>query len=364
MRRAAPWLLVGFAVVVVALLGGRGHHGGAPLDPRSTEPAGAKAVVLLARQLGARTTITSEAPGPGTTTALVLRDQLAGSQRAGVERWVAAGGTLVVADPLSSFAPSLERRPRSLFDPSSEGASPSRPRCSLPLLARVGRIESPDALPFRPPPGSVGCFPRGRGFVLVARPVGDGTVIAIGGAGLFANANLDEADNSVLAASVLGARPGAAITVLVPGRLGGGDKKLLDLVSARVKDGLWQLVIAFGVVVLWRSRRLGPPVLEPLPVDIPGSELVVAVGHLLEEAKRRDQAAAMLRSHLRRAVADRLGLAADAPVEAMAAAVGSRTAVPAERAEAVLRPDPVPTDADLVALSRAVERIRKEISHA
>src|SRR5206468_2342669 len=97
--------------------------------------------------------------------------------------------------------------------------------------------------PFRVPDGAVGCFPTGRGFGLVARSEGAGAIVAIGGAGLFTNASLGQADNAVLAASVIGARPGATISFLVPGRAGGGDKKLLDLVSRRVKDGLWQLVI-------------------------------------------------------------------------------------------------------------------------
>jgi hypothetical protein len=175
---------------------------------------------------------------------------------------------------------------------------------------------------------------------------------------------LAKADNSVLAVSALGAREGATVAVMQPAAVGGGDKTLRQLVSRRVKDAMWELLVAFGIVVIWRARRLGRPILEPQLVDVPGSELVVAVGNLLQQAQRRDQAAGMLRRHLRRTLGDRLGLAPDAPAEAIASAVGARTNLPPERVAAALSTTPLTSDAELVALARAVEHIRKEIIHA
>ena len=362
-RRLGSWPVVVIAVILLAWIGGRGHRGGEPLDPRSTEPLGTKALVVLLREEGASVRITSSALGPDTTSALLLRDQLSKTQRAGIRQWVRAGATLVVADPLSEFVPPLERTAASIFsDPNADTAL--RPRCSLALFDRVTRLDSPAAVPYRTPAGAIGCFPRGKGYVVVAAPVGRGTIISIGGAGPFINSKLASADNSVLAVSALGAREGARIAVLRPAAVGGGDKTLRQLISRRVKDAMWQLLIAFGLVVAWRARRLGRPVLEPQLVDVPGSELVVAVGNLLAQAQRRDQAAGMLRRHLRRTLGDRLGLPSDAPPEAIAAAVGGRTSVPPERVAAVLSNAPLASDADLVALARAVEHIRKEITHA
>ena len=61
---------------------------------------------------------------------------------------------------------------------------------------------------------------------------------------------------------------------------------------------LAQLLIAFVVFALWRGRRLGRPVAEVQPVEIAGSELVVAVGNLLQKAGRPEIAAERLRSDL------------------------------------------------------------------
>ena len=61
--------------------------------------------------------------------------------------------------------------------------------------------------------------------------------------------------------------------------------------SEGVRLGLCQLVVP-ACSTRWRSRRLGRIVVEPLPVTIAGSELVSAIGNLLE---RQDAAhAAML----------------------------------------------------------------------
>ena len=62
---------------------------------------------------------------------------------------------------------------------------------------------------------------------------------------------------------------------------------------------------------LWKGRRLGRPVAETQPVQIAGSELVVAVGNLMQKAGRPEAAASQLRDDLRRDLTSRLGLAAE-----------------------------------------------------
>ena len=90
-----------------------------------------------------------------------------------------------------------------------------------------------------------------------------------------------------------------------------------------VRLALWQLVVAFVLLALWRARRLGRPVAEPQPVQLPGAELVVAVGNLLQRAKGRGQAAGLLTDDLRRSLAERLGLPPSAPADQVADAVAA-----------------------------------------
>ncbi len=121
--------------------------------------------------------------------------------------------------------------------------------------------------------------------------------------------------------------------------------------------------MAFGVLVLWRSRRLGRPVLEPQPVQLAGSELVVAVGELLQRAKGREQAASVLRDDLRRWLAERLGLppATSAEVVAEAASASGSSDLTADEVLAVLA-GARPADEDgLVALAHSVESVRDRV---
>ncbi len=364
-RRAAPFVALALAVVVLGLVARSGRTEGDPLDPRSTDPLGARGLVLLLERFGADVRIAGGVP-PAGSTAVLLQDRLNEQETERLESWVADGGTLVVADSLSSLAPALNRVNTRLFDPDApDDDALLSTECGLAALSEVGEIAAEGAAPYRVPPGAIGCFPVAGGSFLVARAEGAGIVVALGGAGPFVNRQLDEADNAVLAVSLLAAgdEPGV-VTFVEPSIAGTGARELSDLVSRRIKDGLWQLLVAFGLFALWRARRLGQPVLEPQPVQIAGSELVVAVGNLLQQGRRRDSAAAMLQLSLRRTLSERLGVAVDAPPASFAAAAAARAGVDPTLVEAALQPGAPADDAALVALARTVESLRTEVAHA
>ena len=360
MRRALPWLALLLAVTVVAVLTVRRDDDGTPLDPDSTGPLGAKALVVLLREMGAEVEVTDEAPAEDATTAVLLGDYLDEERRDEMVDWVRAGGTLLVADPTSELSPPVARQQGVFsFDPEAE-VDPDD--CDEAALRTVRRLSAEDMAPLQRPAGAPGCLRQGDGFLVVVRAEGDGTIVSVGGAAPFLNTKLDEDDNSVLATTVLAPDPArAVVSFLDRGAVGGGDRSLLDLVDRRVKDGLWQLAIAFGVLVLWKVRRFGRPVLEPQPVELPGNELVAAVGNLLQRAHRRDQAAEMLRSDLRRTLAERLGLPFDAPVDAVASAAAARSDVSDDDVKAALDPRVLSDDRELVDLARRVHDIRREV---
>ena len=363
-RSIVFWAALAAVLGVVALATAPRREDGPPLDPRSTGDLGTRALVLLLRDLGARVDLADTVPGAAHETALLLADDLDDARAREVRSWVRAGGTLVVADPRSELIPSVpERAARpGLFDTTADDLL-SRD-CDLPALRDVARVDPSGGVLFPPAPGAVGCFRRGDASFLVSVPLGGGTIVALGGPGALVNHVIGRADNAVLAAALLAPRAGTTVAFLRPPPPGGGRRTLVDLVSARVKGGLWQLVVAFGVLALWRSRRLGRPVAERQPVELAGSELVVAVGNLLQAAKRRDHAAELLRRDLRVHLTRGLALRPDAPPETIAAAASARTGLDEARLRAALGDDAVGDEAALVAYAQDVDVIRQEVTHA
>jgi hypothetical protein len=361
-RRALPWVALVLGLLLVAVVGGRRAEEGNPLDPDSPAPLGTKGIVEVLRELGATVTVSADPPGSGAATALLLSDDLTPQRRDGLLAWVRRGGTLVVADPSSGVtaARPVGTTRIGLLE------APLERRCDVAALRDAGEVSAPGGLVFEVPRGGGvrGCFPRGDGAWLLVQPLGDGNVVRLGGASAVVNQELGEADNAVLLTSLLAPSPGAGavVWVLRPPLPGGGDASLGDLVAPRVRLALWQLAVAFVVLALWRARRLGRPVAEPQPVQVPGSELVVAVGNLLQRARGRGQAAGLLGDDLRRSLAERLGLPPSTPADQVADAAARRTGVQRERVLRALAP-PTPRDeAELVALSQAVDAVRREVT--
>jgi uncharacterized protein DUF4350 len=360
-RRALPWVALALGVLlVVAVVGGRRGEQGNPLDPDSAAPLGTKGLVEVLRELRARVTVSGELPGHGTGTALLLSDDLTPERREGVLGWVRQGGTLVVADPGSAVTPvePVGDTRIGLLDAQIER------RCDLAALGHVERVAAPGGVVFEVPAGggTRACFPRNDGAWLLVQPVGAGNVVRLGGASVLVNAELGEADNAVLLASLLAPSPGTAVQVLRPPLPGGGAAGLGDLVAPRVRLALWQLAVAFVLLALWRARRLGRPVVEPQPVQIPGAELVVAVGNLLQRARGRGQATGLLTDDLRRSLAERLGLPPSTPADQVADAAAQRTGIPRDRVLRALTPTTPRDEAELVALSQAVDTVRREVT--
>ena len=357
LHKALPWLAVALlaAAVVAAGLAGSGRRDGPPLDPRSTAPDGTKGLVELLRALGAEVEVGSGPPTAATDTVLLLEDTL--DEPAGDEllAWVRQGGVLVVADPSSTLT---DLRPGAYV--SSFGIVPVRPGCDYPLAAGVRQVRLSGDQLFEVPPGAVGCFRQDGAAWLVAQDLEQGHLVRVGGPGFLVNSRLGEADNAVLAANLLAPRRGSRVLVLLPPPPGGGDRSLFSLIAPQVWLALLQLALAFLALALWRGRRLGQPVLEPQPVQIPGSEIVLAVGNLLHRARSPGQAGTVLAEDLRRTLAERLGLPASVPVERLADAAAERTGVPRERLLSVLGGTPR-SEAELATYAQTIESIRREV---
>lgn len=352
MNRRGLWIIAILLVVVAtAYFGSSRQNPGPALDPDSTSPDGARALVALVGRLGGDIQVIEGVPQRDVDVALVLEDRLPRAQADDLERWVERGGTLVIADPSSLLTPRV----------GGGAVDEVAGSCSIAGLEDVETLDVGISRGYVVTEGADACFDTGDGEAFVVRRVsGEGTVVSLGGPDVFTNALLDEVDNAVLAGALLSG-DGRRAAFVRPVLAGGGDRGLVDLIETPARAAMAQLLVVFLVVVVWRSRRLGRPVTEPQPVGIQGSELTNAVGRLLRNNRRPDRAAAILRDHARRDLSAVLGLPLDAPADVVESTITARTGLePSEVTRAVSAP--VDSDDALVDVAHLLARIREELS--
>lgn len=363
-RRAGPLVLI-VALLLIAILTRPAERGTLPLDPASTDAAGTKALTLILSEVGADVEVLSSAPTQDFDTLLVLVDNLDTETADAVNRHAEEGGVLVVADGGGDLTPELR-----LGRPGGIGlgdlALPRR--CDLPALRDAEEVDVGLAPMFRVPEGATGCYRDGRLAWLVLQEGETGTVVATGSPDWLTNRGIRAADNAQLAVALLAPRPGTRVGILRPDFApvnadGGstGPETLSDLIPQSVKLAIAQLGVAFALVVLWRARRLGKPVREPQPVRLPGSDLVVAVGHLLHRTGARGRAADLLRGDLLAVLSRRFGSATGGDPRGLAQAVAAHTGGQPSDVLDVLDGPVLATDEDLVHLARRTESLRSAV---
>lgn len=356
------WIVLVAVLVFVALVAGAPRNKGRDLDPDGTGPSGLKALRELATSFGARVEVTSNM-APDADVMFMAQDIVPDADIPTVEDWVSRGGVLVVTDPSSPFAPAGSNA-SGLLAGSIDDTIP-RGECDVRALAAVDRLATGGGgVRYQVSSGSESCFGAdGRAFVVVTSE-GSGAIVAIGGPGPFVNRYLGDQDNAALAVSLLAPRPGTRVAMLVPGAGAVADRRsLTDALSPGVRLALLQLFVAFGVYAWFRGRRLGQPIVEAQPVQIEGSELVSAVGALMQQTRDPTRAAALMRADLRRRLVARLGLASDVEPRVMAEVAAARTGVDPERIRVAVEDSFVTSDAELLTLAQYIDSIRKEILH-
>lgn len=329
-------LVVALVVVAVAVTGDINR---APLDPRSVGPDGARALVEVAERAGAEVEIGIEIPDADVEVAVLLADTYGVAGRRDLTEWVRRGGRLVVTDPVSPITPP----PGFGLAGSGDGVG----ACAEPALAAIDRITGFESAYAERDADDTRCF--GGGVVISG--LGDGVIVSIGGPGPLLNENLAAADNAALAVALLAPRSGTAVAFLEPRLAVDAGENLEDLVGDPVWLLLIQLGVGFVVIALWKARRIGRPVAEPVPVEIAGSELAAARGRLLAGLRNPAAAAAELRTEARRNLTRALGMGADGDVAVVANRTAERTGVALDEVEGLLARRPVSTDADLVAVA-------------
>jgi hypothetical protein len=372
-RNRGTTLLVVALLVVVALLSlvtARHVTQGEPLDPDNPSPDGAQAVARVLEQQGVEVDVVRRAAeleratiDADTTVMVTSPERLGTGTATQVEVRTITAGAVVLAAPGRTLV-------RSLGLPLREADARNDTRreadCADPLLAGL-TLDVPRSVGYRGSgPFLTRCFAGGgdRAGALVVRVDRGTPVYAVGATDLFSNERVDRGDNAAAALRLLGQHGRLVWYVPDPRDIRAGDSGSFAAQLPRgLLPALWLVAAAVLATMLWRGRRLGPLVVEPLPVVVKAVESTQGRGRLYHRVRDRSHAAGILRAATVRRVTARLRLPQGDP-RGLVEAVARATGIDPWRVHDVLVDRPVPDDDALVRLAADLAALEREVHDA
>ncbi|WP_456847038.1 DUF4350 domain-containing protein [Cellulomonas sp. P5_C6] len=342
------------------------------LAPDNPAPAGARAAAQILGRQGVDVRYVRHLAdvralaGPGTTV-LVVGDYLLDDDQ--IDAIGATGADLVVVD--GGWA--LQRLTDEL---SPQGGLSSTPEvrsaeCDDPDAVAAGTITATGSV-VATGPDAVVCFPSpgagtdGGGAYAVVEDADGRRIVALTDYAPLTNEHLAEQGNAALVLRALGRHerlvwfiPSLDDTASADDGATGTDTA--PLVPPVVPILALQLLLVVVVTALWRGRRLGRLVTEPMPVVVRAGETTRGRGRLYRRGRSYGHAAAALRAGAASRSAARLGLPRSAPAPLVVDAVARATSRRPSDVEALLYGPPPTDDRGLAQLARDLDHLESEV---
>jgi hypothetical protein len=335
---------------------------GLPMDPESTEPDGAHALVTLLRDNGVEVVVADgiadveKSARPNTLILVAESEYLTDITLLG--RLARAPGDLLLAQPTArtreALAPDLSKGTTDTFD--------NNPNCSLREANQAGSVRFGPSDTYEAKGRAV---TRCYDGALIRYRDGGRTVTVVGSTDFMSNDGLLHSGNAALAMNLAGDQP--RLIWYAPHRVEGENASptsIYDLIPANVTWIAWQLAVVVLLVALWKGRRIGPLVAEELPVVVRASETVEGRGRLYRSRRARDRAADALRTATLQRLLPRLGLGTGAHAPVVVTTVAQRGGADANFVSYHLFGPPPATDNDLLQLARALDEIERQVTRS
>jgi hypothetical protein len=385
-RRLAFWLgaIVVVAVIVLAiLLLTAPAPSTARLSATNQKPVGAKALIQVLRTDGVHV----DAPR---TLDRAIADLGSGNSSSGANP---TATTLVLYDPDSILSrtqlrelpnvtnlvliePSFAELSELVPTVSSAGfvASGAKAGCGFGPAERAGTVagldkgyriaSGPDVTGAAP----IRCFAgsdsgSNRSYSLIRTNTGTSTVTVLGSTTVLENGSITRAGNAALALGLFGQTKN--LVWYLPSF---SDYTVAQDGIIPVPPWVTLAITLAGLVVLaaafWRGRRLGPVVIERLPVVVRSSETVEGRARLYQKSSARTHALDGLRIGTVTRLAVLCGLPKRASLDDVIGAVARETDRPALELRALLIDDTPRNDADLVRISDELLVLERDVAVA
>ena len=359
-RRSLFWVgagVIALLIAVVGLLANSTDTARDFLDPNNAAPEGAKALVEALRSQGIDVTTTASLAAtmeaitaPDATTLVVFdRDYLLTAQQR--ETAFGLASTIVLIDPgyddLMVAAPDIANA--GVVD------GPLAADCSLTAVVAAESVTGAGT-GFRvitPQPNAQTCLGSGDGvFSLVSLTNGPRTVTLVGTTAALSNEYVGSRGNAALALTLLGSAP--HLVWYTPGLAdlaGDAPLSLGELSPPWVTSVTALLALTALSAAIWRGRRLGPLVIENLPVVVKSNETTRGRARLYEKNAARGHALDTLRMGTLVRLASRCRLPRTATVEDIIGSVAALTGQEPSTVRSTLLETIPTTDRELVELS-------------
>lgn len=375
-RRVLTVLLVLGVLAAIATVVLRSSYRDGPLEPDAPTPQGSKAVVQVLDDSGVDVGVAryaadaSEALAAGRTVLISDPNMLGADQLQRLaEAQDAGSGHLVLVQPdffvLRELAPGIAPAGQVTEETTiAAGEDDAGEDCGESSFGArevvVGPLEevTDAATLYRAEDPATTCFARGDGNAVVS----DDAVTVLGSTTFLTNESVAHADNAAVALNSLGTA--GAVTWYVPSAndpLADTSLSLLDRIPDWVLPMLlWGVLVVIAVLVSI-SRRLGPVVVEPLPVTVRALELPRGRAGLMHRAHARNHAARSLRAATATRLASHLGVRHEDRLQTLASALHGHTELTDQQLHALLGPTPIGSDEELMRLAHDLDRLEKEI---
>jgi hypothetical protein len=376
-RSTRFWIVLVVGVLLVSTVWTLATAGIRNTDPLASDnpgPAGGMALAEVLRQQGVTVTAAgtfAEAQAASTDpadTTILLFDQGFFLEPERIARLRDLADHLVVVAPTSELLD--EYAPDVAFAGFPDAEDPLAPACDLPAATRAGPIVAGQSA-LQPADdtasGVVFCYPdTASGYLLAQTDAAGPTVTLLPDAEPFDNQHVTSAGNAALALNLLGGTD--TLVWYIPGLLdvsgSGAEPTIADLTPDWVTPVLTLLLAVFLAAAIWRGRRLGPLVVENLPVVVPSRETMEGRARLYQRSSARRRALDALRVGALGRIATALALSRTTSVEDVVHAAAAATGRSADEVRNVLL-DAVPeSDAALVQLSDALTQLERDIRTA
>jgi hypothetical protein len=370
-RQALFWIVAAVILVliaVIALAATGASTGGVPFSATNAAPAGSKAVAEVLRSRGVDVSVPATLSGatsalrssPGST--LFLVDPESHLNETQLRSLAGLAGHVVLLSPTFSQAKVLAPE---VGLAGVVGRASLAAGCDLPAARAAGRVSGTGS-GFRvidKAADATGCFRSGSNtFSVVDITRASQHITVVGSTDVFSNEHVAERGNAALALTLLGDNHRLVWYLPTIDDSSINGPTLADLTPPWVGSVATLLIIVAIAAAFWRGRRLGPLVVENLPVVVRASETMEGRARLYQRGAARLRALDSLRIGAVSRLATLCGLSRLATVDDVIATVARVTARDASEIRSLLLTEEPRTDRDLVRLSDELLELERRVA--